>query len=68
LVRQGEDWWVEDLGSTNGTFVNDEPVDRRKLDDGDIVRSARRVVKFLAGSNIERAYHEESTGSRSSTA
>ena len=59
LVRQGEDWWVEDLGSTNGTFVNDEPVDRRRLDDGDFVRFGEAVVKFLAGSNIERAYHEE---------
>ncbi len=59
LFRQGEDWWVEDLGSTNGTFVNDEPIERRQLQDGDIVRFGEAVVKFLAGSNIERAYHEE---------
>jgi diguanylate cyclase (GGDEF)-like protein len=59
LVRHDDDWWVEDLGSTNGTFVNDEPIDRRKLDDGDIVRFGEAVVKFLSGSNIERAYHEE---------
>jgi diguanylate cyclase (GGDEF)-like protein len=59
LVRHGEDWWVEDLGSTNGTFVNDDPVGRRKLDDGDIVRFGEAVVKFLTGTYIERAYHEE---------
>jgi diguanylate cyclase (GGDEF)-like protein len=59
FVRAGEDWWVEDLASTNGTFVNDEPIERRKLDDGDIVRFGEAVVKFLAGTNIERAYHEE---------
>jgi two-component system, cell cycle response regulator len=58
-VRHGEDWWVEDLGSTNGTFVNDDPVERRKLEDGDIVRFGEAVVKFLTGTNIERAYHEE---------
>ena len=31
--------WVEDLGSTNGTFVNDEPVAApRRLISGDVVR------------------------------
>ncbi len=59
LVRHGDDWWVEDLQSTNGTFVNDEPVDRRKLEDGDIVRFGEAVLKFLSGTNIERAYHDE---------
>jgi two-component system, cell cycle response regulator len=59
FVRSGDDWWIEDLGSTNGTFVNDELAQRRKLDDGDIVRFGEAVVKFLAGTNIERAYHEE---------
>ena len=59
LVRHGEDWWVEDLASTNGTFVNDEPIHRRKLDDGDIVRFGEAVLKFLSGTNIERAYHDE---------
>jgi diguanylate cyclase (GGDEF)-like protein len=59
FLRGGDDWWVEDLGSTNGTFVNDEAVQRRKLDDGDLVRFGEAVVKFLAGTNIERAYHEE---------
>jgi len=59
LVRHSDDWWVEDLGSTNGTFVNDDPVDRRKLGDGDILRFGEAVVKFLSGTNIERAYHDE---------
>jgi two-component system, cell cycle response regulator len=59
LVRHGEDWWVEDLGSTNGTFVNHDPVERHKLEDGDIIRFGEAVVKFLAGGNIEHAYHEE---------
>lgn len=29
---------VQDLGSANGTFVNDEPVKRQKLIEGDLVR------------------------------
>jgi diguanylate cyclase (GGDEF)-like protein len=59
FVRGDEGWYVEDLGSTNGTFVNDERVERALLGDGDIVRFGEAVVKFLSGSNVEVAYHEE---------
>jgi hypothetical protein len=30
-------FWVADLGSTNGTFVNDEQVAERSLRDGDVI-------------------------------
>jgi pSer/pThr/pTyr-binding forkhead associated (FHA) protein len=43
LVRRGEAWTVEDLGSTNGTFVNGRRVERHSLTDGDIVRLGRTV-------------------------
>ena len=59
FYREGDDWWLEDLQSTNGTYVNDDPIERRRLEDGDIVRFGEAVTKFLSGSNIERAYHEE---------
>jgi diguanylate cyclase (GGDEF)-like protein len=59
LALKQDGWYVEDLGSTNGTFVNDERVDRRMLTDGDIVRVGEAVLKFLSGSNVEAAYHEE---------
>jgi two-component system cell cycle response regulator len=52
-------WWVQDLASTNGTFVNEERVVSRKLTDGDQVRFGDVIYKFLSGSNIESAYHEE---------
>ncbi len=32
--REGE-WWVDDLGSTNGTFVNGTMIAKRELKDGD---------------------------------
>jgi hypothetical protein len=39
--------WVNDLGSTNGTFVNGVRVDRpRKLADGDIVRAGETELRF----------------------
>ena len=36
LILQGQDYWVEDLGSTNGTRVNGQPVSQRtRLNNGD---------------------------------
>ena len=26
IALRGDGWWVEDLGSTNGTFINDRPL------------------------------------------
>lgn len=61
LIRRADgSWWVEDLGSTNGTFVNQTEVHApHPLVDGDLVRFGEAIVKFLVGSNVERAYHEE---------
>jgi hypothetical protein len=41
--------WVDDLGSTNGTFVNDEPVRERPLDDGDRITIGETVLEFRSG-------------------
>jgi diguanylate cyclase (GGDEF)-like protein len=59
VTRTEPGFLLEDLGSTNGCYVNDRRVDRAVLKDGDIIRVGAAIVKFLAGSNIEAAYHEE---------
>ena len=51
-------WWVEDLNSTNGTFVNESRIRAQQLADSDQVRFGDAIYKFLSGSNIESAYHE----------
>ena len=51
-------WWVEDLNSTNGTFVNEQRIRAQLLSDSDQVRFGDAIYKFLSGSNIESAYHE----------
>jgi len=51
-------WWVEDLNSTNGTFVNENRITNQQLTDADQVRFGDAIYKFLSGSNIESAYHE----------
>ncbi|NMO21827.1 GGDEF domain-containing protein [Pyxidicoccus fallax] len=51
---------VRDLGSTNGTFINDELVEGTlTLRNGDLVKIGRTIFKFIAGGNIEAAYHDE---------
>ncbi|MFO0880089.1 MAG: GGDEF domain-containing protein [Gemmataceae bacterium] len=50
---------AEDLASTNGTFVNDRPINSQLLEDGDYLRVGNCIYRFLAGGNIEAEYHEE---------
>jgi diguanylate cyclase (GGDEF)-like protein len=59
IINTGKTIILRDLGSTNGTYVNDELIDEYVLHDGDLVKIGRTIFKFLAGSNIENAYHEE---------
>jgi two-component system cell cycle response regulator len=58
LYLDNDAWWVEDLNSTNGTFVNEVRVRAQRLTDADQVRFGDAIYKFLSGSNIESAYHE----------
>jgi hypothetical protein len=51
--------WVEDLGSTNGTYLNDVPIRRERLRHGDLLKVGGVVFKFVSGGNIEGLYHEE---------
>ncbi len=59
IVNQGDRYLLKDLGSTNGTYVNDRPIDELDLRDGDLIKIGRTIFKFLSGTNIESAYHEE---------
>ena len=59
LLNTGKSLMLRDLGSTNGTYVNDELVDEYVLRDGDFIKIGRCIFKFLSGNNIENAYHEE---------
>ncbi|MGY6587288.1 MAG: diguanylate cyclase [Wenzhouxiangella sp.] len=51
--------WIEDLRSTNATYVNDQRIERRCLSDGDQIRIGKSRLKFLAAGNLEAAYLHE---------
>jgi Nif-specific regulatory protein len=47
IVREGDEFALEDLGSHNGTFVNDLPVVKRRLEHGDRIRIGNAFFVFL---------------------
>jgi diguanylate cyclase (GGDEF)-like protein len=55
----GREHKLLDLGSTNGTFLNGDRVKDGLLKDGDRVGIGKLQLKYVAGGNIEGAYHEE---------
>jgi diguanylate cyclase (GGDEF)-like protein len=59
VLSEGAGHAVRDLGSTNGTWVNDAEVEKTPLRSGDQVRLGSAVVKYLAGGDIEALYHAE---------
>jgi hypothetical protein len=48
ISMQGEQIWIEDLGSTNGTFVNGEKIKRARLKEGDRVLIGTSILKLIA--------------------
>lgn len=59
LSFKDKTWYLEDLSSTNGTYVGGHLVDRAPLRDGDLIKVGSSIYKFLSTRNVEAAYHEE---------
>ena len=49
VIHEGRDFVLEDLQSTNGTFVNERRVTRHMLQDGDVVTVGNHTLVFEAG-------------------
>lgn len=51
-------YFAADLGSRNGTFVDDQPLrDRRRLAGGELIRLGGTILKFMASMDEEAQYH-----------
>lgn len=60
ILVQGDKVCLEDLGSTNGTFVNSERISGTvNLEDGDLISIGKTILKFSFQSDIDSAFHEE---------
>ena len=59
IERFGGGHKIVDQGSTNGTYVNGVRIKEQMLKDGDRIGIGKALLKYLAGGNIEGAYHEE---------
>ena len=51
--------WIEDLGSTNHTRINEVVVERQELADGDRIRIGETVLKFIGPDNPDAAWLEK---------
>ena len=43
----GADYFIEDLKSTNHTYINGAAIDRKKLTHNDVIRIGKHTFKFL---------------------
>ncbi len=46
IKAEGGRWILRDLGSTNGTYVNDQRIDQRELVDNDVIKFGQSPAKF----------------------
>jgi pSer/pThr/pTyr-binding forkhead associated (FHA) protein len=46
LERRDDQFWIVDLGSTNGTLVNGEPIQEKRLNHGDRLTIGQNAVHF----------------------
>ena len=47
LVKRGSEWYLDDCGSLNGTYVNRRRIDSQQLADGDELQVGKYKLAFL---------------------
>ena len=58
IRRTEEGFEIEDLGSTNGTFIGGQQISQTLLNSGDTIRLGSFLFKFLSAGSVESQYHE----------
>ena len=48
IVRRGSDYYLDDSGSLNGTYVNRRRIDSHRLADGDELQIGKYKLAFLS--------------------
>ncbi len=58
IEKQGSNYVLTDMGSTNGTHINERPIQEAELQRGDQIKVGSTIFKFLSGNDVEVQYHE----------
>ncbi|MCX7703874.1 MAG: AAA family ATPase, partial [Planctomycetota bacterium] len=62
VVKEGDAYYIEDMGSRNGTIVNGERIEgRRLLKDGDRIRVGKTLLEFQAIPTVSEEESKKST-------
>jgi FHA domain len=48
LIKRGKEWYLDDCGSLNGTYVNRSRIDSHRLEDADEVQVGKYKLSFRA--------------------
>jgi diguanylate cyclase (GGDEF)-like protein len=60
LIRKHAYWYIEDLKSTNGTYIDTRKIiGRQPIQSGDCFKVGQSIFKFLSTSEVEASYYEE---------
>ena len=46
LIRRGDQWYLDDMGSLNGTYVNRQRIESQRLEEGDEVQVGKYKLTF----------------------
>lgn len=59
ITREGDKMYIQDLGSRNGTFLNDENIggERKLLEKEDMIKLGGTILKYLPAGQLETLYH-----------
>ena len=58
ITLNEDGYYIKDLGSTNGTRVNDKLVSWKRLKSGDRIQLGSFIFKYLLAGCVESQYHE----------
>ena len=53
IFTSGEETYLEDLGSTNGTTINGQPIKKHRLQSGDVIEVGKYRIRYLVDGAAE---------------
>ena len=67
ILRQGDGYYVEDLDSTNGTYVNEKRVKKTGLRNNDVIGIAKHALVFVSEAPVKEDTAEVKTSEGDAT-